>query len=107
MWQCAGSGSIVNQTQVFAQVCAVRSSGRGQVQGAVIVHNEGSSPFVTTADVDVTDSINRRLGEWTCSSSGIAAHSWSVCFTPTLTEELKVDSAGTVGDTPLGISPLV
>jgi hypothetical protein len=81
LWQCGASKTIY--TGVIAQVCAVRSAGgHGDgVQGAVIVRNNRSSAYSTNASVEMYDRFNVELIDvWDCSSSGVAANSWSVCF---------------------------
>ncbi|MDX8032507.1 hypothetical protein SK803_20025 [Lentzea sp. BCCO 10_0856] len=79
-WVCAASKTI--STNVVAQVCAIRSPNSGDyVQGAVIVRNNRSSLFSTTASVEVRDRFTLdTLGIWECPSSGVGANSWSVCF---------------------------
>ncbi|MEE1797562.1 hypothetical protein PUR57_02485, partial [Streptomyces sp. JV176] len=106
LWRCATTIHI--ETDVLAQVCAVRASnGNGNgVQGAVIVRNERSSSYRATASTDLANS-SGYLNRWTCSSSGVGANSWSVCFGRTITHAAPVDSAGHINGVFLGISPRV
>jgi hypothetical protein len=104
-WHCAGTQPVA--TNVGAQVCAIRSSGGGAVQAAVIVRNNRSSLYSLPAGMDLFTSSGVKLGEWVCPSSGVGANSWSVCFGRTLTEGSPVDSAGNANGVILGISPLV
>jgi hypothetical protein len=106
-WHC-GSTSTVDSS-VLAQVCAIRSSGGGAVQGAVIVRNNRASLYSATATMDLFTSSGVPVGQgiWTCPSSGVGANSWSVCFGQTLTQSSSVDSVGAVNGVGLGISPFV
>ncbi|SCG81357.1 hypothetical protein GA0070623_5735 [Micromonospora rifamycinica] len=105
-WRCAGSKTIA--TSVVAQVCAIRSSGGGAVQAAVIVRNNRSGLYSVAAAMDLYTTSGVNLGDWVCSSSGVGANSWSVCFGRTLTQSKAVNSVGASspgGD--LGQSPSV
>ncbi|MGW6776196.1 hypothetical protein ACWGBX_38060 [Streptomyces sp. NPDC055037] len=106
LWRCARTVHI--ESDVLAQVCAVRASnGNGNgVQEAVIVRNERSSSYRATAAMDLANS-SGYLNEWTCSSSGVGAKSWSVCFGRTITHAAPVNSAGAINGVSLGISPSV
>ncbi|MGW7263257.1 hypothetical protein [Streptomyces sp. NPDC054842] len=107
-WQCAGSKTVA--TSVLAQVCAIRSSGGGTVQAAVIVRNNRSSLFSASANMDLyTAASAAYLGDWACASSGVGANSWSVCFGKTLSKpsSVKVNSAGLLNNVNLGQSPNV
>ena len=102
-WKCAGSKAIA--TDVLAQVCAIRSKGGGSVQGAVIVRNNRSGLFSTTAEMDLLDvNSGSELGMWSCASSGVAPNSWSVCFGKTIAWGQTVNSAGWAKGVYLGIS---
>ncbi|MFI5531799.1 hypothetical protein ACIA8O_25030 [Kitasatospora sp. NPDC051853] len=103
-WHCAGSKTIA--TDVLAQVCAIRSAGGGAVQAAVIVRNNRSSLFSVQAAMDLYNS-SASLGSWVCSSSGVGANSWSVCFGKTLSQTAAVDSVGAANGVNLGLSPKV
>ncbi|MEV1047614.1 hypothetical protein [Streptomyces sp. NPDC049916] len=103
-WRCAGSRTLA--TNVIAQVCAIRSPGGGAVQGAVIVRNDRSSLYSVQAAMDLYTSSEINLGTWSCSSSGVGANSWSVCFGQTVTQSSPVDSVGIANGVSLGISPL-
>jgi hypothetical protein len=100
-WVCAGSKAIAEN--MMAQVCAIRSrSGRGDlVQGAVIVRNNRSSVASASARVVMWTSIGK-YDEWICSSSGVAAHSWSVCFGSSFGYLPKVYATGDAKNKPLG-----
>ncbi|MFF0050850.1 hypothetical protein [Streptomyces sp. NPDC005498] len=105
-WHCAGSKTVA--TSVLAQVCAIRSSGGGTVQAAVIVRNNRSSLFSAAAGMDLYAAATAtKLGDWACSSSGIGANSWSVCFGKTFSKSSseKVNSVGYAGSINLGQSP--
>lgn len=102
-WKCAGSRTVA--TNVIAQVCAIRSKSGGSVQGAVIVRNNRSGLFSTTAEMDLQDvNSGSELGLWSCASSGVAANSWSVCFGKTIAWGQTVNSAGWAKGVYLGIS---
>jgi hypothetical protein len=103
-WHCAGTKTIA--TSVGAQVCAIRSSGGGSVQGAVIVRNNRSSLYSVQAAMDLYNS-SGKLGAWECSSSGVGANSWSVCFGQTISQSGSVDSVGIANGVSLGVSPKV
>ncbi|WP_338496089.1 hypothetical protein [Streptomyces sp. SJL17-4] len=103
-WHCAGTKTIA--TNVGAQVCAIRSQGGGSVQAAVIVRNNRSSLYSVQAAMDLYSS-SGKLGAWLCSSSGVGANSWSVCFGKTLSQSGAVDSVGNANGVNLGISPKV
>ncbi|GAA3005560.1 hypothetical protein GCM10020229_16790 [Kitasatospora albolonga] len=103
-WHCAGSRTIA--ADVLAQVCAIRSAGGGSVQGAVIVRNNRSALFSVHAAMDLYNSAGP-LGTWACSSSGVGANSWSVCFGKTLSQSAAVDSVGAANNVDLGLSPKV
>lgn len=103
-WHCAGTKAIT--TNVGAQVCAIRSAGGGAVQAAVIVRNDRSSLYSVQAAMDLYNS-SGELGSWVCSSSGVGANSWSVCFGRTISQSGSVDSVGVVNGVDLGKSPKV
>jgi hypothetical protein len=106
-WVCAGSKSIA--TDVLAQVCVIRSSSGGSVQGAVIVRNNRSSGFSTTATVDLWTRDRGQLGIWDCPSSGVALNSWSVCFgrSQSVPSSDPANSFGWARDVYLGATGLV
>lgn len=104
-WHCASTKAIA--TDVGAQVCAIRSSGGGAVQAAVIVRNNRSSLYSVQAAMDLYTSSGTYLGDWVCSSSGVGANSWSVCFGRTISQSSSVNSVGAANGVDLGISPLV
>lgn len=91
-WTCGATTAPFSG--IKAQVCAVRSASGSGVQGAVIVRNNRSSLFRAGADVTVHKSSGTSLGTWVCSSSGVAANSWSVCFGSTFTYTGGVYASG-------------
>ncbi|MGW4272564.1 hypothetical protein ACWEGQ_09400 [Streptomyces seoulensis] len=103
-WHCAGTVPVASG--VDAQVCAIRSSGGGAVQAAVIVRNNRSSLYSTQATMSLATS-STPLGNWACPSSGVGSQSWSVCFGPTLSWSGPVNSTGGANGVPLGASPSV
>ncbi|MFE1834501.1 hypothetical protein [Streptomyces sviceus] len=103
-WRCASSHEVADD--VHAQVCAIRSSGGGSVQAAVIVRNDRSSLYSAAAFMDLRTA-STGLGNWSCGNSGVGAHSWSVCFGQTLTQSSAVNSAGSAEAVSLGVSPFV
>jgi hypothetical protein len=90
-WFCGSTVTV--GSSVVAQACTVRSPSRPYVQSAAIVRNNRSSSFSASASITMFEYIP--VGTWTCSSSGVAAHSWSVCFGQTRT---IVSSVATYGD---------
>jgi hypothetical protein len=79
VWKC-GATNDIGGADVLAQACAVRSADGGEIQGAVIVRNNKSVSILTDAAADLEDSSTPPIeqGDWVCSNSGVAAHSWSV-----------------------------
>jgi len=77
-WKCQSSKTVA--TNVIAQVCTIRSANTAAVQGAVIVRNNNSSSFRTNAGMTVYYENGTVRDTWSCSLSGVAANSWSVCF---------------------------
>jgi hypothetical protein len=76
-WRCNSTKSI--GTNVGAQVCTVRSATEG-VRGAIIVRNNNNSLYSVSASMTVYYDHDGFRGNWSCSSSGVGANSWSVCF---------------------------
>jgi hypothetical protein len=107
-WACAGSKTVA--LSVLAQVCAIRSSGGGTVQAAVIVRNNRDALFSAKAEMNLWTAVPATYGGyWECASSGVGANSWSVCFGKTLSKpsSVKVNSAGWLNNIYLGQSPNV
>jgi hypothetical protein len=78
-WRCASSVEV--STSVAAQVCSIRSRDGLLVQSAVIVRNNRSGLFSTTASMSAWNPLNDEMFyQWNCPSSGVGANSWSVCF---------------------------
>jgi hypothetical protein len=71
----------------------------------VIVRNNRSTLYALAAAMDLYTSSSVFLGDWVCSSSGVGANSWSVCFGDTLTQSSPVNSAGAADGVGLGVSP--
>jgi hypothetical protein len=100
---------------VLAQVCAIRSANRAAVQAAVIVRNNKSSLYGVEAAADLSrfaevagDPAAGFYDRWTCSRSGVAAHSWSVCFGASVPKEVHDwDARGGANGKDLGVSPAV
>src|SRR5690349_2980710 len=79
-WKCASTKTVT--TNVLAQVCAIRSPDGRVEQGAVIVRNNRSTTYGVEAAVDLSIDPSAPgntgfIDRWTCSRSGVAAHSWS------------------------------
>jgi hypothetical protein len=82
-WRCWSTQPI--GPNVGAQVCTIRfpitdSSPYGTIQGAVIVRNNNNYLYSTRAGMTVYPEHSGIVGSWSCSSSGVGANSWSVCF---------------------------
>jgi hypothetical protein len=83
-WRCQTTVPLSNN--VGAQVCTIRFPStddfpNGRIQGAVIVRNSTNYLFSTNASLTVYREHDRRIfGSASCSSSGVGANSWSVCF---------------------------
>ncbi len=105
-WKCNGTRTV--DTDVVAQVCAVRSFSGTSTQGAVIVRNNGSSTYTLSASVSLYVWGTGYLNTWNCPAAGVARNSWSVCFGKTIGESwMKVYASGTAGGVGLGVSPEV
>jgi hypothetical protein len=102
-WRCGATRSV--GTNVGAQVCTVKSPGGG-VQGAIIVRNNNNSLYSVSARMTVYYEFGAVRGNWSCSSSGVGANSWSVCFgTEFPAATYRYYTGGYAKDTYLGISP--
>jgi len=77
-WECQRTQSV--STNVEVQVCTVRSASGTDVQGAIIVWNNNTYLYSTNARMTVYYEYGNVRGDWSCRWSGVAAHSWSVCF---------------------------
>jgi len=101
-WRCNSTVSVGNN--VGAQVCTIRSPDGQGVQGAVIVRNNNNYLYSTSATMAVYNHYGSFSGSWYCSSSGVAANSWSVCFGTTFAtlREYRYSTTGTANNTPLG-----
>ncbi|UUU22269.1 hypothetical protein [Streptomyces sp. DSM 40750] len=102
-WRCAPTKIIT--TNVGAQVCAVRTESRLDVQGAVIVRNNKSIDFDARATIDLFGTYS--LGRWECPIDEVKPNSWSVCFGHTERHNGAVDSLGTLNGGTIGVSPMV
>jgi hypothetical protein len=101
-WACGASTTVA--TNVSGQVCAVRARDGVYAQAAAIVRNNRSTSYVTNAVVELIV-VDVLYGEWACATSGVAAHSWSVCFGRTHTVPWPARAAGVAGV--YGVSPTV
>ena len=90
-WSCNGSKTVV--PNVFAQVCVIRNSAGVSVRAAVIVRNNRPDLYYASAWMDLAVG-NLFIHDWECSSSGVATHSWSVCFGDVYTQLNTVNSTG-------------
>jgi hypothetical protein len=85
---------------MVAQTCTIRSG--NYVQGAVIVRNNRPTIYNVGAVVYTYDDLNgSSLGAWLCPNSGVAAHSWSVCFGATIVSGHRAYSGGTANNNDL------
>lgn len=90
-WTC---GSTVNGPKVSAQACVVRSG--YYVQAVTIVRNRTSASVTAAVDQGLYNTLNNEKTYGTCSASGLAPNSVSVCFTPTVWSSLNVTNAAVV-----------
>lgn len=105
-WKC--NDTRVVDTNVVAQVCAVRSESGTSTQAAVIVRNNRSSTYSLSASTSLYVAGEGLLATWDCPRSGVAKNSWSVCFGRTIGESyLLVYAKGYAGGAELGLSPRV
>ncbi|GIJ76239.1 hypothetical protein Xph01_06710 [Micromonospora phaseoli] len=102
-WRCGATETVA--TNVLAQVCAIRSASGAAMQGAVIVRNNRSSSFSTTAFVRLRE-YTQTFGAWACQSSGIGANGWTVCFGRTI-DYRSVQAEGDGNAVYLGYSPWI
>ena len=106
-WKCGTTGQVTTDGKVLGQVCTVRNADRRFVTGAVIVRNNNSYLYTTSAGMTVYFSNGNQKGRWTCSSSGVAANSWSVCFgTVFAADGYTYKTAGQANFVSLGYSPI-
>lgn len=105
-WKCNDTRTV--DTNVVAQVCAVRSFSGTSTQGAVIVRNDRSSTYVMSASVSLYLWNGGYLNTWYCPESGVGKNSWSVCFGRTIDESyMLVYASGSADGVGLGSSPNV
>lgn len=79
-WSCNGTIALSRDRTLLAQICMIKKSGNIR-QGAVIIRNSRSSLYRVAVNMTITDYLwGDEVGYWECSSSGVASHSWSVCF---------------------------
>ncbi len=103
-WHCDTSVPVGDN--VVGQICAVRASSGHSVQAAMIVRNNRSYIYTANGTMELF-ARSTRLSGWTCPTSGVAGHSWSVCFGRTLTRTDAVYSYGYTDGVFLGVSPNV
>ncbi|MBM2619435.1 hypothetical protein JIG36_28165 [Actinoplanes sp. LDG1-06] len=103
-WLCASTKTVT--TDILAQVCVIRTPypDTSNVQGAVIVRNNRSSLFSVQAAVDLSNQGGPFIDRWTCRSSGVAAHSWSVCFGATIPNAFRTQARGGANGVDLGVT---
>ena len=82
-WKCGPTATVASS--VYAQACVIRSTSvLNRVQAAVIVHNKRGTGYSANAEANLHENTAERYGigdgSWTCSSSGLAQDSYSVCF---------------------------
>jgi hypothetical protein len=112
-WKCAATQPVTADGKVGAQVCAIRSADKNAVQAAVIVRNNRSSLYGVEAAADLSrfafvgGDVNAGFYDrWTCSRSGVAANSWSVCFGESVPKQPWTwDARGGANGIDLGVSP--
>jgi hypothetical protein len=90
-WTCGRTEGV--PTNLASQVCVVRDSTRNYVRGAVIVRNNNSSLYSASASVQITNSTTT-FDDSSCSSSGVGANSWSVCYGPWINWSSSVQAIG-------------
>jgi hypothetical protein len=94
-WRCGNSENPAGTGNVFWQICAVRAPDGHEVQAALVVRNDNSGPYTVETQMDLASgTTGKDLWEGGCNPSGVAAHSWSVCFGPTLTTSGPVFASG-------------
>jgi hypothetical protein len=85
-WRCGPTKQI--GVNVGAQLCwiigATNPQGLQAEQGAVIVRNNKPVQYNAAASIQLTGPVANFSA---CGTSGVAAHSWSVCFSPTVHAE--------------------
>jgi hypothetical protein len=104
-WFCASSHQI--GVDVTAQVCVIISRDHSVVQPAVIVRNDKPVEYDAQATMDlVAVDDGGQSASYVCVLSGVAAHSWSVCFGNSVPNNSRVFAHGTAGNSvDLGTSP--
>lgn len=84
-WFCSGSQQI--GVNVFAQTCVVDSAISTAAQPAIIVRNDKPVQYNASASIDLFDNVTGEfIATYNCPLSGVALHSWSVCFGTTRPE---------------------
>ncbi|BCJ53561.1 hypothetical protein Asp14428_50360 [Actinoplanes sp. NBRC 14428] len=102
-WKCNGTVAITSG--VGAQVCAIRSSGGGATQAAIIVRNNLSGAYWIGGHVELWDWANtQRISAWDCAGHDVRSNTWSVCFGKTLTFGAYVNAKGNAGGKNLGLT---
>ena len=78
-WFCGSSYPF--DTYMLAQACVVRPVSGTGAKAAVIVRNNRSSLYGVQVAMTLNNVSDKQgLGRWVCGNSGVAAHSWSVCY---------------------------
>jgi hypothetical protein len=76
-WKCSYSDPF--DTNMLAQFCVVRTQNGSGVQGAMIVRNNRDTLYGAQVAIKLQDNLFI-WGQWVCPRSGIAPHTWSVCY---------------------------
>jgi hypothetical protein len=97
-WSCGVTKKI--GTNVVAQVCVVEASDTISVQPAVIVRNDKPVEYIATAEMTLEEMGIQNAPTFTyeCPQSGVASHSWSVCFGNTVKNPFDVMAFATAGN---------
>lgn len=90
-WYC---GTTDNGPELSAQSCIVRSG--NYVQVVTIVKNRQPYQVVASVSQSMYNANDVRRTDGDCAASGLAANSFSVCFTNTVTSSILVSSSAVV-----------
>jgi hypothetical protein len=94
-WACGVTGNIEPDGSVIGQVCVIRTADRTGVQVAVIVRNNRNGLYGVNAAARMWDyDYGEPMDRWECARSGVAPHSWSVCFGQTIRFQYLVWASG-------------
>jgi hypothetical protein len=112
-WVCGDTGEVT--TDVLAQVCAIRQYTSPtvvstRVRVGVIVRNNRDVLYGAEAAGDLSVwTTGAFIDRWICSRSGVAPHTWSVCFGSWINNDAnqKVVARGGVNGVNLAMSEQV